>query len=43
MTVLTLTRYFLAKGMIDSKNGKNTLDETAAQGYIMTFYAEKAG
>jgi FKBP-type peptidyl-prolyl cis-trans isomerase len=26
-----------AKGMIDSKNGKNTLDETAAQGYVMTF------
>lgn len=26
-----------AKGMIDSKNGKNSLDETTAQGYVMTY------
>lgn len=26
-----------AKGMIDSKNEKNTLDETTAQGYVMTY------
>ena len=29
-----------AKGMIDSENGKNSLDETAAQGYI-TAYMQK--
>ena len=27
--------------MIDSKNGKNTLDETAAQGYVMTFMQKR--
>ena len=26
-----------AKGMIDSKKGKNSLDETSAQGYVMTY------
>lgn len=26
-----------AKGMIDSKNGKNALDEATAQGYVMTY------
>jgi FKBP-type peptidyl-prolyl cis-trans isomerase len=26
-----------AKGMIDSKNEKNILDETSAQGYVMTY------
>jgi FKBP-type peptidyl-prolyl cis-trans isomerase len=26
-----------AKGMIDSKNEKNVLDETSAQGYVMTY------
>lgn len=26
-----------AKGMLDSKNEKNTLDETTAQGYVMTY------
>lgn len=26
-----------AKGMIDSKNGKNALDETGAQEYVMTY------
>jgi FKBP-type peptidyl-prolyl cis-trans isomerase FkpA len=26
-----------AKGMIDSRKGKNTLDETSAQGYVMTY------
>ncbi|MCU0378084.1 MAG: FKBP-type peptidyl-prolyl cis-trans isomerase [Bacteroidales bacterium] len=26
-----------AKGMIDSKNEKNSLDETTAQGYVMTY------
>jgi FKBP-type peptidyl-prolyl cis-trans isomerase len=26
-----------AKGMIDSKNGKNAFDETTAQGYVMTY------
>ncbi|MDZ7635896.1 MAG: hypothetical protein U5L72_16255 [Bacteroidales bacterium] len=32
-----------AKGMLDSKNGKNTLDETSAQGYRHDIYAEKTG
>ncbi|MHC1732325.1 MAG: FKBP-type peptidyl-prolyl cis-trans isomerase [Bacteroidales bacterium] len=27
----------LAKGMLDAKEGKNTLDEQAAQGYVMTY------
>ncbi len=27
--------------MIDSKNGKNALDETAAQGYVMTFMQKR--
>jgi FKBP-type peptidyl-prolyl cis-trans isomerase len=27
----------LAKGMLDAKDGKNTLDEQAAQGYVMTY------
>ncbi len=30
-----------AKGMIDSKNAKNTLDETTAQGYIMTYMQKR--
>ncbi len=30
-----------AKGMIDSKNGKNTLDETSAQGYVMTYMQKR--
>lgn len=28
---------FLAKGMLDAKNGKNTLDEQSAQAYVMTY------
>jgi FKBP-type peptidyl-prolyl cis-trans isomerase len=27
----------LAKGMLDAKEGKNTLDEQSAQGYVMTY------
>ena len=27
----------LAKGMLDAKDGKNTLDEQAAQGFVMTY------
>ena len=30
-----------AKGMIDSKNAKNTLDETTAQGYIMAYMQKR--
>jgi FKBP-type peptidyl-prolyl cis-trans isomerase len=30
-----------AKGMIDSKNGKNTLDETTAQGFIMGYMQKR--
>ena len=30
-----------AKGMIDSKNAKNTLDETTAQGFIMTYMQKR--
>ena len=30
-----------AKGMIDSKNGKNALDETSAQGYVMTYMQKR--
>lgn len=30
-----------AKGMIDSKNGKNTIDESMAQGYIMLYMQKK--
>jgi len=31
----------LAKGMLDAKDGKNTLDEQAAQGYVMTYMQKK--
>jgi FKBP-type peptidyl-prolyl cis-trans isomerase len=41
MDSLNVDPVFLAKGMIDSENGKNTLDETAAQGYIMTFLQKR--
>lgn len=30
-----------AKGMIDSKNAKNTLDETTAQGFIMAYMQKR--
>jgi FKBP-type peptidyl-prolyl cis-trans isomerase len=30
-----------AKGMLDSKNEKNTLDETTAQGYVMTYMQKR--
>lgn len=30
-----------AKGMIDSKNAKNTLDETTAQGFIMSYMQKR--
>ncbi|MCU0365815.1 MAG: FKBP-type peptidyl-prolyl cis-trans isomerase [Bacteroidales bacterium] len=30
-----------AKGMLDSKNEKNTLDETSAQGYVMTYMQKR--
>ena len=31
----------LAKGMLDAKDGKNTLDEQAAQGYVMTYMQKR--
>lgn len=31
----------LAKGMLDAKDGKNTLDEQSAQGYVMTYMQKK--
>ncbi len=34
---LDMDPVLFAKGMIDSKNGKNTLDETTAQGYVMSY------
>jgi FKBP-type peptidyl-prolyl cis-trans isomerase len=30
-----------AKGMLDSKNENNTLDETSAQGYVMTYMQKR--
>ena len=30
-----------AKGMLDSKDGKNSLDETTAQGYVMTYMQKR--
>ena len=30
-----------AKGMLDSKDGKNTLDETTAQGFVMTYMQKR--
>lgn len=30
-----------AKGMIDSKNEKNTMDETTAQGFVMTYMQKR--
>ena len=30
-----------AKGMLDSKDGKNTLDETSAQGFVMTYMQKR--
>jgi FKBP-type peptidyl-prolyl cis-trans isomerase FklB len=38
---LYLDPVLFAKGMIDSENGKNTLDETAAQGYVMAFMQKR--
>jgi FKBP-type peptidyl-prolyl cis-trans isomerase len=38
---LNIDPVLFAKGMIDSKNGKNALDETAAQGYVMTFMQKR--
>jgi FKBP-type peptidyl-prolyl cis-trans isomerase FklB len=34
---LSLNPVLFAKGMIDAENKKNTLDEQAAQGYVMSF------
>jgi FKBP-type peptidyl-prolyl cis-trans isomerase len=34
---LDINPALFAKGMIDSKKGKNTLDETTAQGYVMKY------
>ena len=31
----------LAKGMLDAKDGKNTLDEQSAQGYVMTYMQKR--
>jgi FKBP-type peptidyl-prolyl cis-trans isomerase len=31
----------LAKGMLDAKSGKNTLDEQGAQGYVMTYMQKR--
>lgn len=31
----------LAKGMLDAKDGKNSLDEQAAQGYVMTYMQKR--
>jgi len=38
---LDIDPVLFAKGMLDSKNGKNALDETAAQGYVMTFMQKR--
>lgn len=38
---LDIDPVLFAKGMIDSKNGKNTLDETSAQGYVMTYMQKR--
>ncbi|MFZ2286663.1 MAG: FKBP-type peptidyl-prolyl cis-trans isomerase [Bacteroidales bacterium] len=38
---LDMDPVLFAKGMIDSKNGKNTLDETTAQGYVMTYMQDR--
>ena len=38
---LNIDPVLFAKGMIDSQNGKNALDETAAQGYVMTFMQKR--
>ncbi len=38
---LKIDPVLFAKGMLDSKNGKNALDETAAQGYVMTFMQKR--
>lgn len=32
---------FFAKGMIDAEKGKNTLDEQAAQGYVMVYMQKR--
>jgi len=41
MDSLNVDPVLMAKGMIDSENGKNPVDETAAQGYIMTFMQKR--
>lgn len=38
---LNVNPVLFAKGMLDSKDGKNALDETAAQGYVMTFMQKR--
>jgi len=38
---LTIDPVLFAKGMMDSKNGKNTIDESMAQGYIMLYMQKK--
>lgn len=38
---LNIDPVLFAKGMLDSKDGKNALDETAAQGYVMTFMQKR--
>ncbi len=38
---LNIDPVLFAKGMLDSQNGKNALDETAAQGYVMTFMQKR--
>jgi FKBP-type peptidyl-prolyl cis-trans isomerase FkpA len=38
---LNIDPVLFAKGMLDSKNGKNALDETSAQGYVMTFMQKR--
>lgn len=38
---LDIDPVLFAKGMIDSKNGKNTLDEMNAQGYVMTYMQKR--
>lgn len=38
---LNIDPILYAKGMMDAKNGKNTIDESMAQGYIMLYMQKK--
>jgi len=41
MDSMEIDPVLIAKGMLDSKNGENTLDEATAQGYVMMYMKRK--